>query len=128
MSNKFNARGCYVCVDCQRWIVKEGKGRPKCEPNHKVVYFDSKKEYRRYNDLRLLEKAGKISDLTVKPRFPLEVNGKLIATQIPDFSYYEKDKLVVEDVKGYLDNSQKRVFDILCKLTEAIHGVRVEIV
>lgn len=70
--------------------------------------FDSKAEARRWQELRLLEQAGEISDLTVHPRYPLseffEHDGK---QERPiyyeaDFAYHQHqpDRQVVEDVKG----------------------------
>lgn len=72
------------------------------------VTFDSRKEGRRYRELRLLERSGVIKDLCLQPRFLLQEayskNGKAVRKieYIADFSYYdlEKDKFVVEDVKG----------------------------
>lgn len=72
------------------------------------ITFDSRKEGRRYRELRLLEKAGVIKDLSLQPHFLLQEayskNGKAVRKieYIADFSYYdlEKDKFVVEDVKG----------------------------
>ena len=72
------------------------------------VTFDSRKEGRRYRELRLLEKSGVIKDLCLQPRFLLQEayskNGRAVRKieYIADFSYYdlEKDKFVVEDVKG----------------------------
>ena len=72
------------------------------------ITFDSRKEGRRYRELRLLEKAGVIKDLCLQPHFLLQEaykkNGKTVRKieYIADFSYYdlEKDKFVVEDVKG----------------------------
>ncbi len=72
------------------------------------VTFDSRKEGRRYRELRLLEQAGVIEDLCLQPHFLLQdsyvKNGKSVRKieYIADFSYYdlEKKKFVVEDVKG----------------------------
>lgn len=72
------------------------------------VTFDSRKEGRRYRELRLLEQAGVIEDLCLQPHFLLQEayvkNGKSVRKieYIADFSYYdlEKNKFVVEDVKG----------------------------
>ena len=73
------------------------------------IEFDSKKEASRYTELKLLEKAGKISNLTLQHRFVLQPsfrkNGKTIReiAYIADFVYLdvERCKNVVEDVKGY---------------------------
>lgn len=75
--------------------------------------FDSKAEYERYMDLKILERACLISELRVHPLYPLEVKNKHIATYEADFSYRDHatarrpgtahtfHPLVVEDVKGF---------------------------
>lgn len=64
--------------------------------------FASKFEAERYRELKLLESAGQISGLELQPRFPLRVEGVLIATYVADFGYIDADgKKVVEDVKGF---------------------------
>lgn len=128
MGNKFNARGSYVCIDCHTEHVKVDKRRPKCEPGHRVVYFDSQKEYRRYRDLWLRQKAGEIRWLLVKPRFALNVNNKKIGSYSPDFSYVMGSQQILEDVKGFMNSPQREAFELRRKLTEAIYGVRVEVV
>ena len=65
------------------------------------IIFASKKEAARYGELKLLERAGIIKDLTLQPRYPIVFEGKLICTYIADFSYTDLSKrFVVEDVKG----------------------------
>jgi len=70
--------------------------------------FDSKKEAKRYLELKMLEKAGKIKDLKLQPVFLLQegfyYQGKAIRqiTYRADFEYVnEKGERVVEDVKGF---------------------------
>lgn len=62
--------------------------------------FASKAEAARYETLLILEKAGKITDIKLQPRFELVAGIKYVA----DFSYYEvpksQERFVVEDVKG----------------------------
>ena len=73
------------------------------------ITFDSKKEANRYCELKLLEKAGKIKDLSLQHQFtlqpPFKKNGKTIRaiTYVADFVYYdlERMRIIVEDVKGY---------------------------
>ena len=60
------------------------------------IRFASRAEARRYKELKLLERAGKISGLKLQPVFQLHAGIKYIA----DFEYYENGRLVVEDVKG----------------------------
>ena len=72
------------------------------------IVFASKAEMRRYAELKLMEKAGKIKNLYVQPRFILleafEKYGTLHKSlyYVGDFLYYDMDKKrkIVEDVKG----------------------------
>lgn len=82
------------------------------------IVFASKKEAKRYGELRLLERAGQITDLRLQPRFPLRVNDVLIATYVGDFHYQEKGQWVVEDTKGV----QTPVFKLKAKLFKALYG------
>ena len=51
------------------------------------IRFDSKLEMSRYKQLRLLERAGKISDLETQARIPLHVDGQKIGHYVADFRY-----------------------------------------
>lgn len=84
------------------------------------IRFASKAEARRYGDLKLLEKAGEIRQLKLQPRYPIEVNLKLICTYVGDFSYREKGSPyeIVEDVKGYPTPE----FKLKAKLFAACHA------
>lgn len=72
------------------------------------IEFDSRKEARRYQELKLLERAGVIKDIRLQPSFILqdkyEKNGKTVRAikYIADFCYWdcEKERYIVEDVKG----------------------------
>lgn len=83
--------------------------------------FDSKAEARRYSELKLLEKVGEIKDLQLQPPFPVFVNGKLICHYIADFSYHEKGKYIVEDVKGV----KTPVYRLKKKLVEALYNITI---
>lgn len=71
------------------------------------IKFDSIAETKRYNELKLLLKAGKIQDLKLQPRFLLQEafkkNGKAYRKieYVADFAYTENGKIIVEDVKGF---------------------------
>lgn len=74
------------------------------------IMFHSKKEAKRYQELRLLEKAGKISNLETQVRYTLIPKDELgrAVEYVCDFGYYEQqpDKIplwqwVIEDVKGF---------------------------
>ncbi len=63
--------------------------------------FPSKAEAKRYQELRLLERAGEITDLRLQPRYDLHVNGRKIGAYVGDFCYLTSHGAeVVEDVKG----------------------------
>lgn len=62
--------------------------------------FASKKEMRRYAQLKLLERAGEIENLELQPRFVLIPKPNKIS-YYADFKYTENGKEVIEDVKGY---------------------------
>jgi len=81
--------------------------------NQKVIVdghpFDSKKEARRYKELKLMERAGVIKDLELQPAFELiptirtETETLRKTVYKADFRYIDtKTKgVVVEDVKGF---------------------------
>lgn len=64
------------------------------------IRFASAKEAKRYGELKLLVRAGHITRLECQPVFPLIVNGTNCGKYIGDFSYFERDARVVEDVKS----------------------------
>jgi hypothetical protein len=71
------------------------------------IKFDSKKEADRYWELKLLEKAKKIRDLKLQPKFILQEGfidnqGRRHRpiTYTADFSYIEGETTIVEDVKS----------------------------
>ena len=87
------------------------------------IVFHSKREASRYQELRLLERAGYLKDIEIQPKFPLIVNGKLVCNYLADFRYTTKDgKTVVEDVKGV----KTPAYRIKAKLLFALQGIRVE--
>jgi hypothetical protein len=103
--------------------------------------FDSQREATRYQELRLLERAGAIKDL--KRQVPFELipaqreavaigkRGKLIqgkviekaATYIADFVYTDSTtgETVVEDTKGF----RTKDYILKRKMLLYIHGIRI---
>lgn len=80
--------------------------------NKKIVTmdgkFDSKREYERWCELKLLKRAGEISDLRRQVKFRLipaqKIDGKVVEREcayIADFVYVRDGKTVVEDAKGF---------------------------
>ena len=74
------------------------------------ITFDSKIEAMRFTQLRLLERAGEISDLVLQPEFQIlrgwisPETGEKVRSRfyIGDFQYLDvnSQQLIVEDVKG----------------------------
>jgi len=64
--------------------------------DYEGIRFDSKAELRRYIELRHLQRAGMISQLSTQPVFLLPAGVKYKG----DFRYVEHGQEVVEDVKG----------------------------
>ena len=70
------------------------------------IRFHSKAEARRYQELKLLERAGEIIDLRIQPSYDLcawqNGNAPVVGVYRADFSYFDvrHRKGVVEDVKS----------------------------
>lgn len=85
------------------------------------VRFASKKEARRYVELKLLQKAGEIGRLELQPKFPIVVNGMKICAYIADFRYWCHGRPVVEDAKGV----KTPVYRLKKKIVEAQYGIAI---
>lgn len=114
------------------------------------INFDSKREAKRYAELKLLERAGEITDLQRQVKFELipaqyetverwsDKTGKRLkdgkrllekeCSYIADFVYCMDGRLVVEDVKGYRDpqSAGYAKFVIKRKLMLYVHGIRIQ--
>lgn len=114
--------------------------------NHKVERdgesFDSIKEYRRYCELQIMEKAGMIHGLERQKKFVLipaqrepdtvgkrggRIKGKVIEREcayIADFCYYTQDgEYVVEDVKSEATKTEQ--YKIKKKMLLYFHHIRI---
>lgn len=93
------------------------------------IRFDSKFEAERYGLLRAMERAGSIKDLTLQPRYKIEINGVLVCTYVADF-FYRRQLLdgtwaeIVEDAKGV----ETTEFKIKKKLMKAVLNIDVNVV
>lgn len=92
------------------------------------LVFDSKKEYKRYCELVLLQKAGQVTDLQRQVKYELipsqKIGGKVAeraCTYVADFVYQENGKTVVEDTKGF----KTKDYIIKRKLMLWVHGIRI---
>ena len=93
--------------------------------------FDSKKEARRYSELKMMEKAGMISGLECQKTFELipnqrDENGKAVRSceYIADFVYIDTKtgRRIVEDVKGM----KTKDYIIKKKLMLKVYGITVK--
>lgn len=86
--------------------------------------FDSVKEYHRWGMLRLLERAGRISDLKRQVSFELipKQEGERACSYVADFTYMEDGKLVVEDCKGFRTDTYR----LKKKMMLWVHGIRIK--
>jgi hypothetical protein len=100
------------------------------------IRFASAREARRYGELRLLERAGQIWDLTLQPAFELHaqivrpwgscgpiaaVPDARVGIYRADFAYATKEGTVVEDVKGV----RTSLYQWKKKHVELEYGVRI---
>lgn len=101
--------------------------RPQKYGNVKEVtqdgIFDSQAEYRRWCELKLLQRAGRIRNLERQVRFSFDLNGVHICDYIADFSYFDNDERVIEDRKGV----ETDVFKIKAKMMLAFYHITVRL-
>ena len=131
-------------------MTREGSGNCLANKykNRKIITdegeFDSVREYRRYLDLRLLERVGKIAKLQRQVKFVLipaqyetcerysKKTGKRLkdgrrclekeCSYLADFVYQADGQTVVEDSKG----CRTEAYKIKKKLMLYIHGIRIQ--
>lgn len=90
--------------------------------------FDSKVEARRWANLKLLERAGHISQLTCQPSWDVMINGQHFCRYTADSSYFcnERKRLVVEEVKTS-GTEKDTAYRLRKKAAELAHGIKVEV-
>lgn len=88
--------------------------------------FDSRKEYTRYKELELLQRAGIISNLQRQVPYILIEKSKYgqAIKYIADFTYTEGDKEVVEDVKSPV--SKTPVYRLKKRLMAEKYGIEIK--
>lgn len=80
--------------------------KTQCHHGHT---HDSKGEAARCEELHIRQKAGEISRLTIYPKFTFSIDGVQLKHRnghrvgmTADFEYFEGNKHIVEDFKGYV--------------------------
>jgi hypothetical protein len=89
------------------------------------IKFDSLVEGQHYAELKIRERAGEITELTVHPRYPIIINKRQVCIVELDFSYRDKEGHThFIDCKG-MDTALSK---LKRKLVLACHGVAIELV
>ena len=86
------------------------------------IIFDSKREAKRYLELRWLAQAGEISQLRFQVPFSIDFDGHHICKYIADFVYQENGKEIVEDAKGV----RTALYKLKAKLVLAFYGIKIK--
>jgi len=90
------------------------------------ITFDSKWESERYLYLKSLEKAGRVKDLELQPRYNITVNDQKICAYVADFKYNKENadgiwEHIVEDAKGV----ETPEFKLKKKLMKAVFDIDI---
>lgn len=85
------------------------------------IPFASRAEANRYQELKIMERNGNISGLTLQVKYPIVINGVKVCTYVSDFDYHENGQAVTEDVKGV----RTPVYKIKKKLVKAMYGIDI---
>jgi hypothetical protein len=85
------------------------------------IRFPSRKEATRYAELKLMERAGLVSNLRLQVTYPLEINGVKVCSYRADFVYRENGKEIVEDSKGFKTD----IFRLKSKMMRAAYGIEI---
>ena len=85
--------------------------------------FASQKEGRKYSDLKILKRVGKLVDFECQVPFEIIINGQKICKYIADFITYDPDgKRHILDVKGV----KTSVYRLKKKLMLVVLGLVIE--
>ncbi len=108
------------------------KGRfgvvPKAARTVDQITFASAREAKRYSELKLLQRAGKINNLELQPQFDIAINGIHVCRYRADFRYSNlAGEDVIEDVKGRGKGGTAGdpYFRLRKRCAEAFYGVKI---
>ena len=89
------------------------------------IVFASKREMKRYAELKLLERAGDIHRLDLQPEYEVFIDGRHFCTYTADFRYITTDlEIVVEDVKS-TGTAKDAAYRLRKKAAELYYGMKV---
>lgn len=106
----------------------DGHTKKQCETLG-ITYqkcFDSKRERIRYLELVERLERGEIQFLLIHPTklYPFRVNGVLISSYTPDFTYFEDGVYIVEDVKSEI-SAKLSDYIMRKKLMLALYDIKI---
>ena len=129
-------------------LGKNKYGAKKITDQETGYVFDSRKEHRRWLELRLMEKTGQITGLQRQVKYMLiptqyeryerysPKSGRKLkdgvrclekeVSYLADFVYEQAGKTIVEDCKGYRGGGAYAVFTIKRKLMLQVHGIQIQ--
>ena len=120
-------------MSSKQFLMGYGMNRSKYGAKKTMVdgiQFDSRKESRRYAELKLLQKAGEISNLELQKKFLLipsqKIGGRVVEREcsyVADFVYTDTKtgNIVVEDTKGF----RTKDYIIKRKLMRYLLGINI---
>lgn len=87
------------------------------------IKFASRKEAKRYGELKMLQIAGEISELRLQVPYELNPNGSFSYRYFADFEYITKGGVkITEDVKGFRNATYKKKAKLMLK----VHGIKIK--
>lgn len=86
------------------------------------IKFASKHEAKVYAELKLRERLGEISALTLQVPYEIAINGVKCFKYIADFTFIENGKTVVVDAKGM----RTPVYALKRKCVQAAYGIQIK--
>lgn len=100
-----------------KWVIIDG------------IKFQSEKEGKRWQELKLMERAGKITGLSRQLRIEIVPKTKLHRARyyVADFVYFDKEqgKTIYEDVKGLKKGLAYQMFTLKRDILYWRHGIEV---
>lgn len=131
-----------MSIDQYRREILKQSDKPKAAKRNKFnaqkveldgMTFDSKKEYKRYIELKAMQQRGEIHGLEHHTKFELapktkldgEKRAKPAVRYFADFTYYIADKYIVEDVKSAATRKLPS-YRTKKHLMKTVHGIDIK--
>ena len=100
---------------------------PVAERTMDGIVFASKKEMKRYAELKLLQRAGEVQDLTLQPEFRVSINDQHYCTYTADFAYTEKGERIVEELKS-TGTAKDAAYRLRKKAAELFYDIKIKVI